>query len=329
MTSLFFKSILVISLLVVGTLPFKTANDLVAKANPSCDQTNQRTISLRVENKAGIAVDNFRPEDLSLLENKSSREILKLERRTHEPLSVAILIDTSASQERTLAGTKIAAQKFVELILNSNKDRAAVVSFTGEATIEQDLTNDLTKLRAAIDRVKLVLPAGYLGGGIVMGRNLPNRTQMLAGSTAIWDTIRTTVDGIQPTADSRRLIVLLTDGEDTISKTKLRDAIEHAATNDLAIFSIGIADEKYVGLNRDSLKRLSEETGGGVFFPKKAADLDSIFSELAQALQSRYVLSYCAASSKPAVKPPKIQIEVKNPQVLQSNVRLSYPHYSL
>ncbi|MBC8030961.1 MAG: VWA domain-containing protein [Pyrinomonadaceae bacterium] len=273
-----------------------------------------------MRDKQGRFVDTLHPEDLTISENKASREILKLERKTNEPLSVAILIDTSASQERTLAGTKLAAQKFVESILRSGKDRAALVSFTAEATIEQDLTNDLTSLRAAIDRVKFVPPSVL--GGVVLGPTPPP-----LGGTAIWDAIWATVDGIQAAAGSRRVIVLLTDGEDTMSKLKQRDAIEQAATNDVAIFSIGIADDKYVGLNRGSLKRLSEETGGRAFFPKKVADLDGIFSEVAQALQSQYVLSYCAANQKPTVKRPRIEVEVKNPQLRQSNLQLSYPRF--
>jgi Ca-activated chloride channel family protein len=307
-----------------------TEHEAIASAQ-NCTPSSQRKISLSVQDKEGRFVDNLRPEDLTISENKASREIFKLERRTNGPLSVAILIDTSASQERVLAGTKLAAQKFVESILRSNKDRAALVSFTGEARIEQDLTNDLTRLRAAIDRVKFVPPSGYIGGGVVVGGMPPisDMNQILAGATAIWDAIWATVDGIQPADDSRRVIVLLTDGQDTISKTKRRDAVEHSATNGVAIFSIGIADDRFEGLNRDSLKRLSEETGGNAFFPKKVADLDGIFSETAQALQSQYVLSYCAANQKPSVKPLKIEIEVKNPQLRQSNLRLSYPHYGL
>ncbi len=295
----------------------------------NCPPSNQRKISINVRDKGGRFVDDLHPEDLTILENKASREILKLERKTNEPLSVAILIDTSASQERTLAGTKLAAQKFVESILRSGKDHAALVSFTGEATIEQDLTNDLMRLRASIDRVKFVPPSGFLLGGVVLGPTPPSGGQGLPGATAIWDAIWATVDGIQPAAGSRRVIVLLTDGEDTNSKVKLRDAIEHAATNDVAIFSIGIAADRYDGLNRDSLKRLSEETGGRAFFPKKVPDLDGIFSETAQALQSHYVLSYCAANQKPEAKRLKIEVEVKNLQLRKAHLQLSYPHYGL
>jgi VWFA-related protein len=295
----------------------------------TCDPASHRKISLSLQDRDGRSVDTLRPEDLTLSVDKVSREILKLERQTNGPLSVAILIDTSASQERTLPGTKLAAEKFAESILRSNKNHAALVSFTGEATVEQDLTNDLSKLSAAIDRVKIVPFRGSLLGGVVLGPTPPSRAQTLAGATAIWDAIWATVDGIRPAAGSRLGIVLLTDGEDTVSKTKLRDAIGHAAANDVAIFSIGIADSNFVDLNRVGLKKLSDETGGRAFFPKKTGELDAIFSEATQALQSPYFLSYCAANQKPTVKPLKIEIEVKNPQLRQSNLRLSYPHFGL
>lgn len=319
----------VIWLLLLASLLAGAGTDLSATASAqTCGQSSQRNISLRAINKDGGSVDNLRLEDLTISENNASREILKLERKTNEPLSVAILIDTSFSQERTLPLTKLAAQKFVESILRSDKDRAALVSFTGEAIVEQDLTNDLTKLLAAIDRVKFVPPRSSMLGDVVLGPT-PPRAQTIAGATAIWDAIWATIDGIKPAAGSRLVIVLLTDGEDTISKTKLRDAIAHAATSDVAVFSIGVADNSYGGVDRDGLKRLSEETGGRAFFPKKVTDLDAIFIETMQALQSQYVLSYCAANQEPAVKPLKIEIQIKNPQLRQSNLRLSYPHYGL
>ena len=199
------------------------------------------------------------------------------------------------------------------------------MSFAAEATIEQDLTGDLKTLRAAIDRVRIE-PSGFIGG-VILGPTPPKRGN--PGATAIWSAIWATVDGIQPAAGARRVIVLLTDGEDTASKLKLRDAIEHAAVNDVAIFSIGIATASYVALNRDDLKRLSQETGGRAFFPKKVADLDGIFSETARALQSQYVLSYCAANPKQTGNRPKLEVEAKSPRLRQSRVELSYPRYGL
>lgn len=320
-----FFAIFITGLVLVALVSGIASEYEVSAGAPSCAQSSQRVISLTTVNKEGGAVADLRAEDLTLTEEKVSREILKLEHKANEPLAVAIMIDTSASQERTLAGTKLAAQRFVETILRSNKDSAALVSFTSVSHIEQDLTNDLTKLRAAIDRTRFVPPPGYVAGGTIIGP-LPTKNPMSAGATAIWDAVRATVDTLPPAADSRRLIILLTDGEDTISKIKLRDAIEHAAANDVAVFSFGIAAGDFYELDRDSLKKLSEQTGGRAFFPKRVADLDAILLETAASLQSRYALSYCAGNQKPSSDPLKIQIEIKPPPLRQSH-RLLYPHY--
>lgn len=321
--SLLSTSAAVLVVLLLCPPPYEIAGQLRATDKANCEQINQRIITLTVVDKSGAPVENLRSEDLSLFENKAPREIIKVERQKDQPLSVVILIDTSASQERSLARTKLAAQKFVEATLRSDKDTAAVVSFTGEATIEQDLTNDLTRLRAAINRVKFVAPPGFLTGGVVLGPP-PSGDQRVLGTTAIWDAVWATVNDIKPTAGSRRIMVLLTDGEDTSSKTKMGAAIEYAAIHDVAIFCIGIADESYVDLKRGNLKRLSEETGGDVFFPKKVAELDAIFSQILKAIQSNYLLCYCAAGLRNANKPLRLEIKNSRP-----DVRLSYPHHVL
>ncbi|HUS09277.1 MAG TPA: VWA domain-containing protein [Pyrinomonadaceae bacterium] len=295
-------------------------------AAETCETARQRTIALSVATKEGASVDNLRPEDLAVLENKTTREILKLESLKDLPLSMAIMIDVSTSQERTLAGTKLAAQELVKNILHSDKDRAAVVSFTSEATIEQDSTNDVAKLLAAIERLKFVRPPGYIGGGVVVG---PKRPQNLPGATALWDAIEATVKRIQSDGGSRRVLVILTDGEDTYSRASVRDAIERAAVSNVAVFSIGIADEKYYTVNRDQLQKLSEETGGRAFFPKKIAELEGIFRQTMRDLESQYALTYCTVNPKVDRKPVKIKIDLKNPVLVQSKLRLSYPRYSL
>ena len=296
-------------------------------AAQTCEPSKQKTITLSVTTKQGASVDNLRPEDLTVSENKKPFEILKLEQRKDQPVSVAMLIDISRSQERTLPATRVAAQVFLKSILRSAKDRSMIVSFGGDATIEQDLTNDLTRLLAAIDRVKFVPPPGYVAGGVVIGP-VPKLPAKFPGSTALWDAIWTTVDGFHDDG-SRRLIVIFTDGEDTNSRREMRDAIAHAADSDVAVFSIGINDEEYQTLNRDTLQKLSVETGGRAFFPKKVAELEGIFLQTTRDLESQYALTYCAASPKPNGKPVKIRIDLKNPALLQSNLQLSYPRHSL
>ena len=324
MTS-FHKSLLAI---LCCTLLLRTAN-VVVPANPGCEPSNRRTISLRVENKAGATIDNLRAEELVLFEDKTSREILQLESKPREPLSVAILIDTSASQERSLPETRLAAQKFVELVMRATHDQAAVVSFTGESKIEQSLTNDLAGLRSAISRVEFVPPQGYRGGGIVVSRNPPisSPAQVLAGSTAIWDAVSSISTGmLKAGANSRRVIVLLTDGGDTTSHKKLSEAIADAVRNDVAIFAIGIGDTDYAGVNRDVLNKLSDETGGRAFFPKKERELPELLAQMEQELQYPYLLTYCTAGPRanPANRLSRIKVQLLRPA---SDVRLLYRHY--
>jgi VWFA-related protein len=328
--SLCVKSILITSLLLVSSLLSNTENDLRVNVDPACDQANQRSISLRVENKTGVAVDSLRAEDLALFEDKTSREILKLESRSNGSLAVAVLIDTSVSQERSLPRTRLSAQKLVELILRTNKDQAAVISFTGEATLEQDFTNDLASLQAAISRVKFVPPPGYAGGGVIVGRMPPisNPQQMLAGSTAIWDVVLATTDEIRKSAaGSRRAMVLFTDGEDTSSKTKLSEAIEYASRNDVAVFAVGIGDQEFGGPNRDGLKKLAEETGGRAFFPKKAPEEPETLRQIVDELRSAYLLTYCSGGASVQKKPFKLKVQLTNPQARESDL-LFYRRYA-
>jgi VWFA-related protein len=203
----------------------------------------------------------------------------------------------------------------------------AVISFTHEATLEQNLTNDLAALRSAIERLRVTAPPGYRSGGIVVGARLPSSSgpQDLAGSTAIWDAIWATTNGIlKSTAGSRLAIVIITDGEDTSSTRKLAQVIEFSARNDVAVFAIGIGNEYFGGPDRDSLKRLTEGTGGRAFFPKKKAkELSDILGQIDQELGSRYLLTYCANAES---KPSKINIQFTNKQPQESG-QLFYRRY--
>jgi Ca-activated chloride channel homolog len=286
-----------------------------------CDSATERTVLIGALTKEGQPVDNLRADDLIISENKRQLKGVTLENRRDQPLAIAVMIDTSVSQESSLAGTKLAARAFVEKILRNDKDRAALLSFTNEAIVEQDFTNDQAKLLGAIDEVKIVKPAGYFRG-LVIGRP-PPQTQKIPGATAIWDAVWSAVDNFKDNAAARRAIVVLTDGDDTNSRRKMRDAIAHAAAANIAIFSIGIAGT--YTLDRTNLRNLSDDTGGLAFFPKKVSELDSVFGQISNSLQSRYVLSYCSLESSPARKPLKLQISLRNP----APVQLSYPRYIL
>jgi VWFA-related protein len=268
----------------------------------------------------------LRREDLRVLEDGASREIVNFALLTDQSASVAILIDASASQERTLPGQKLAATSFVDSVIRPARDKAAVATFTGTLTVQQQLTNDAALLRQAIARAQFIPPPGYVRGGYVIGPPPPlKRTPAaLASYTAVWDAVVTACDELLSPSpgQSRRAMILLTDGEDTISKHKLADAVNRAIQDNVVIYSIGIGDTFPFGIDKDALRKLSERTGGRAFFPKKSTDLQIIFSEIGQELRTQYLITYNPTSS--AGPSRKIQIEIVNPALRSRDIQLAY-----
>jgi Ca-activated chloride channel family protein len=131
---------------------------------------------------------------------------------------------------------------------------------------------------------------------------------------------------LKAAANSRRVIVLLTDGGDTTSHKKLSEAIADAVRNDIRIFAIGIGDTTFGGVNRDVLNKLSDETGGRAFFPKKERELPELLAQIEQELQYPYLLTYCTAGPRTnASQLSRIKVQLQRPA---SDVRLLYRHYA-
>jgi VWFA-related protein len=292
-----------------------------------CEQSRQRQFSLNLTDKDGKFVTTLRPEDLTLTIDKSPADVLRLDTKLDEPMAVVILIDTSMSQEGSLRETKLAAQKFVEWVLRSKKDRAAVVSFAGQPTVEADLTNDSAALLAAISSVRLERAPDYVVNGTA-GRGSPPIQPRRQGTKAMWDAIWASTDEIlQPVSDARRVIFLLTDGSDSSSLSRWRETILHTAINDVAVFAIGVTEWKYLDIvGEKNLEDLTETTGGRMFSLKKVQDLPGIFAKIEPEVRSRHVIGYCQSAS-PGDAPLKIHVELKNTQLRESNPRLLYRRY--
>jgi Ca-activated chloride channel homolog len=273
-------------------------------------------------------VTALRREDIRVLEDGVEQEVFTFERQTELPLSLAVLIDVSASQEVTLPLEKMAAAAFVSAVVRPQKDKAAVISFTGDATLEQDLTDDRMALRRAIDRVEIVFPPGYLGRGMIVSTGPPVAdSDPRAGSTAIWDAVWVTSDEIlnQVSGPRRRAIILLTDGVDTSSFKKRQEAIDRAVQTDVTVYTIGIGDsENYHGIEKDTLRKLSERTGGRAFFPRDEIELRAAFAQIEQELRAQYLVAYSPKNRKRDGTYRKVEIEVVNPEMRKQKLRLSY-----
>lgn len=269
----------------------------------------------------------LRQEDIRVMEDGQPQEIFTFARQTDLPLSLAILVDTSISEERTLPIEKAAASSFVDAVLRPDKDEAAVISFTGESTLEQGLTGSAARVRRALDRVEFVPPSGYIGNGQIAGTPpISGQNQSTQGSTAIWDAIWVTADEVlSGTSDkTRRAIILLTDGHDSSSQKKMDAAIDRAVKADAVVYAIGIGDEYYGGVNKGTLRKVSERTGGRAFFPENESELRAAFAQIQLELRSQYLVAYSPTNRNKDGSFRRVQIEIVNPELRKQTLRLSY-----
>src|SRR5262245_47332090 len=290
--------------------------------------TNLTNIFFTAADKNKRFITDLKAEDIRVLEDGESQEIFTFQQNIDLPLSLAILIDTSASEERTLPDEKEAARAFLENVLRASKDEAAVLSFTGETTLEQGFSGNIERLRRAIDRVEFIPPSGYVGGGVVVNGTPPisGTNQSLAGSTAIWDAVWATSEELLSTSaeHTRRAIILLTDGVDTSSKMKMHEAIERAQKADALIYAIGIGDRYTFNVEEASLRKIAEQTGGRAYFPSHERDLRDAFAQIQRDLREQYLVAYSPTNKARDGSFRKIEIQLLNPALKQQNLKLNY-----
>jgi len=279
------------------------------------------------QDKSRRLLTTLTQQDIKLFENGQPQDLTTFSRQVDLPLSLAILIDTSVSQQRTLPEEKAAAMSFLETVMRPAKDEVSIISFTGESTLEQGMTNNLARLRRAIERVQFVPPAGYIGGGVMTGTPpISGDNSILAGSTAIWDAIWVTSDevlGLAPER-TRRVIILLSDGVNTSGKKKLDDAIQAALRSEAIVYSVGIGDNFYGGVDRGTLNKISERTGGRAYFPKDERELREAFKQIQDEMRSQYLIAYEPTNQTRDGSYRKIEIQLANQQLQKDKVKLTH-----
>jgi VWFA-related protein len=271
----------------------------------------------------------LKQEDIRVLEDGVPQQIFTFQTQIDLPLTLALVIDTSISQERTLPEEKAAARAFVDAVMRPAKDEVAVLSFTGDSTLEQGLTGNPARVRSAIDRVEFVPPSGYIGRGVTVGGTPPisGDNQSTAGSTAIWDAVYATCNEVMvhSSDQTRRAIVLLTDGDDTSSMLKLDEAVQEALKTDTLVFAIGIGDSfGYRGVDEGSLRKITERTGGRAYFPRSEEDLRNAFAQIQRELREQFLVAYSPTNKRRDGSYRKLQIEVVNPELRKQNIKLNY-----
>ncbi|HEV2826973.1 MAG TPA: VWA domain-containing protein [Pyrinomonadaceae bacterium] len=347
-----------ISLLLIFLMCGAGAPTAFAQTRPDQDDdvirvdTDLTNLFFIATNKQKAYVTSLTESDLRLTEDGVPQKILTFQRETDRPLAIAFLIDISLSEERTLPQEKAAARTFIESVLQSGKDHAAIIPFTGSAFLEQGLTRDVFKIYRALERVEIASPA-YLGSGpaisgIVSGPGM--KAPPREGTTAIWDAIAVTASEVlaqnreltEPPGRSaprprltrdeataghnqrRRAIILLTDGHDTTSRVTRNEAIKRALDAETIIYGIGIGDSKEEGVDREAVNAVAMGTGGRAFFPKKETDLKNAFAEIERELRSQYLIAYSSTNKNRDGGYREMQIEITNPALRKEQLKLRH-----
>lgn len=274
-----------------------------------------------VTDKQNRYINDIKQEEVTILEDGKPQQIFTFKRETDLPLTMAILIDVSGSEQFALPRLKETGSHFVESVVRQGKDTVAVIQFEGEATLLQGLTSNPARVRRALEEVAYIAPPPV---GVFGGSTPPINGGSRQGGTSIHDSVIATCTDLLAREPGRKTIILITDGEDTTSRRKIGDAIDEALRAEVVIYAIGIGDPSYGGANEGALKRLCESTGGRAFIPKGLRDLDNAFAQLEQDLRQQYLLAYEPTNEASDGAFRKIELKVANRKDLRIRHRRGY-----
>ena len=235
--------------------------------------------------------------DFAVFEDGVQQEVTFFsDEKTNPPVYVGVLMDTSPSTSGKMKFSKEAAKNFIYTVTRLRKDKAAFMTFDNEVTLRQDFTDKLDLLDKSVDKINKV-----------------------GSQTALYDAVWQFSDEKLRNAPGRRVIVLITDGDDTFSKAELQDAIDIAQRTETTIFGIstkagflGTVPGVDAGTVKDKgdkfLTQLCEETGGEAFFTGDMIDLERAFKKISEELRSQYIITYRPANQNYDGKERKVEV---------------------
>jgi VWFA-related protein len=191
---------------------------------------------------------------------------------TDLPLRVGLVLDVSGSITDRFTFEQESAIKFFSHVLRPHTDQAFVLAFDSEPTVTQDFTDNLDRLSGG---VKKLAPGG--------GSAVYDALQFAAAKKLM------KVNSDRPV---RRIIILISDGEDNQSRTTIPQVIEAARRAEATIYAVSTNTSNTITHGDKLLRKLAEETGGRAFFPNKSEDVLKAFDTIQDELRSQYAVSY-------------------------------------
>jgi len=228
---------------------------------------------VNVKNPAGELAGSLDRDEFTIYDCGVKQEISVFERYTSRPLLVSLLVDISGSTAKDLRYEVVSITKFLNALFGEGnpKDLAALYSFNYQVTLNRSFTR---RQKALEDDLKLL---------------------KAEGGTSLYDAIYLASGDLQG-REGRRVIVVVTDGGDTTSNKKYREALEAAQRADALIYPIVVIPiTNDAGRNiggEHALETLASGTGGRIFAPNVGEQLDRAFSDILRDLRAQYMIGY-------------------------------------
>jgi len=283
-------------------------------------RVNVVQLFFNVKDKKGALIPNQTKNDFELLEDGKPQTIKYFTAESNLPLTLGILIDSSGSQMRVLEMEKEVGGAFLNNILRE-KDEAFVIDFDVNVDLLQDFTNDVHRLKAALEKARINTGGG--GGGVPGLGGGPIPTSNPRG-TLLYDAVYLAAHDQLAHEVGRKAMILLTDVEDQGSQLRIRDAIEAAQKSDSIVYVLLIADRGFYsggfGYSGDSeMKKLASETGGRVIeVGNKYDKLKDAFEQISRELRSQYNVGYTPSNGTQDGTFRKIELRSKQGYKIQT-----------
>jgi VWFA-related protein len=243
-------------------------------------RANLVNLVFTVTDKNGHFIRNLQKKDFGLLDDgRPPSNVVAFTQQTNLPLRIGIMLDTSSSIRTRFKFEQDAAQDFFAQVVKVGlHDSAFVEGFDVQVALTQDYTSNLDLLNGGIAKLRP-------GGGTALFDSLYHtcQTQMLA---------------LKEAGDVRKVIILVSDGDDNYSRALESDAIKMCQRADTIVYAISTDTSPTRGKGGEVLQTIAAATGGKAYFPIRLEDVSVSFHEIEEELRSQYSLEYTPANLK-------------------------------
>ena len=284
-------------------VPFVVGMVLAQEADQTIFRTQTRLVVLHAtaEDKEGHLMMELPKNAFQIYENGVRQEI-KSFRREDVPVSMGLIIDSSASM--TNKRDRVAAAALALVQSSNPDDEVFIVNFADTPSLDVDFTNDPSQLKKALARVDS------------------------HGETAMRDAIRTAIEHLKGrNKKDKKVLVVVTDGNDNSSLASLESVMRAAQQNEVLIYSVGLlGDEtpREAERAKRALDALAHATGGQVYYPKDVAEIDHIAPQIAHEIRNQYIVTYSPAVQELDGSFRQIRVLVDSPGVANVRTRSGY-----